>query len=397
MYRILLIHNHLRPPSGENVVFENEKRLLLEKGHNVVTYERRNEEIDSFSIIRKTRLLWENSWSKESCREIERLIVKERPDVVHFHNTFPLISPAAYRVCYKKGIPFVQTLHHFRMICPGALLFRDGHICEDCVSGSLWNGMLHGCYKGSYIQTGLITQMLFLHRAIMTWGMATYYIALNEFCRSIFIRSGIPADKILVKPNFIFDSSDPVYTNDGYVLYLGRVSEEKGIKTLLEAWGFLNKHPLKIAGEGSTLAKMKALGNKLALPNVEFLGYQPPEKCFALIQNSKFMIVPSEGYETFSLVVREAFMAGKPVIASRLGVLSEAVAHGKTGLTFDPGNAKDLAEKVRWMLEHESEAVEMGRNARKEFEEKYTADRNYEILIKIYEKSIQSIRKRHNV
>lgn len=387
--KILLVHNFLRPPSGENIVFENEKRLLSERGNEVTTYERYNTEVDSYSTLQKASLVYNIFWSKRSCRDIKNIIIRNEPEIVHFHNTFPLISQAAYRTCYDMGIPVVHTLHHFRMLCPGALLFRENRICEDCIHGTLFNGAIHGCYKGSIPQTCLIALMISFHRAILTSSKVTAYIALNEFCKSIFVGAGIPESQILVKPNFLFDLGQPSYSHSGYALYLGRISKEKGVATLLKAWTELRDVPLKIVGEGESREELESYTKAHLGQAVEFLGYQPPHLCAELIRSARFLLVPSEWYETFSLVVREAFQGGKPVIASRLGVLKEAVDDGRTGLTFEPGNANDLAAKARWMVEHDEVAMEMGKNARKEFDEKYTADKNYEILMGIYKRAIE--------
>ena len=389
MLKILMVHNHLRPPSGENVVFENEKQLLLEKGHEVVTYERRNEETEAYSFASKALLAWKVTWAGDSFRDISAIIDKYNPDVTHFHGTFPLISPAAYWACFNKKIPGIQTLHNFRLICPGALLFRNERICEECVRGSLWHGAAHGCYNQSRLMTGIVTQMILTHRLLKTWDKVTLYIALNEFCKSIFIKGGFDGDRICVKPNFIYSDLRPEYNHKGYALFIGRLGPEKGLDTLLNAWNLAEGVPLRIVGEGPMRGELEDMARKLDLVDVTFPGYLPHDECCELIKHSRFVLVPSEGYETFNLVVREAFAQGKPVIASRLGVLDEAVAEGVTGLKFEPGNYRELAQKVKWMISHERESVEMGKNARAEFEEKYTPEKNYGTLIDIYKKAIE--------
>lgn len=390
MYRILLIHNHLRPPSGENVVFNNEKKLLEDRGNEVITYERFNNEIDSFGPTKIALLLWQSTWSKRSYRDIRTLIDEKPPDVAHFHNTFPLISLSAYMACHDKKIPIIQTLHNYRMICPGALLFKNGRICNDCVvKGSFTNGVFYGCYKKSRIMTAILALQIHFHRKLGTFKRVTYYLALNQFCKDLFVQAGVPVEQIQIKPNFLFDSVSPSYNHKGYALYLGRISAEKDIKTLIHAWSRLSrKVPLKIVGAGEQLEDMKILASQLKLNEIEFLGYQQKNICDELIRDSRFLIVPSISYETFSLVVREGFAAGKPVIASSLGVLAEAVEPGNTGLTFTPGDPLDLAQKVNWIMCHEEEAISMGRNARREYENKYTPEVNYKLLMSIYEKAI---------
>ena len=392
-FKVLVVHNYLRPPSGENVVFDNEKMLLQNHGNYVISYERDNSEIAAFRPTEIIPLLWQSIWSQQSYREIHSLLQEHRPDVAHFHNTFPLISLASYRACFEQKIPIIQTLHNYRMICPGGLLFRNNQICDVCVKSSLLKGALHGCYNDSHVKTTSIVLQTYVHRVLGTFKRVTYFLALNEFCKQLFVKAGLPEEKILVKPNFIFDFVTPSYVHRGYALYLGRVSPEKDIRTLIQAWRHLtHRVPLKIAGAGNQLENMKALATNLHLDEIEFLGYQPKEACEELVRYSRFLVIPSKCYETFSLVVREAFAVGKPVVASRLGALAEAVSSGVTGLTFTPGNPTDFAAKIDWMVEHEEDIVRMGRNARREYERKYTPEKNYQMLMAVYEKAVSSKR-----
>ena len=391
MFKILLVHNYLRPPSGENVVYESEKRLLLEKGHKIITYERNNKEITSYSFINKSTLPLKVVWARDSYKKIANLIKKHKPSLVHFHNTFPLISPTAYRVCYKYHIPIVQTLHNYRMICPGALLFRNGKICEDCITGSLWNAVKHKCYHDSCLQTSIIASMIYIHRLLRTWDMITVYIALNEFCKSIFIKAGLKKDRIFIKPNFIPNNYIPSFTHNNFAIFIGRLSREKGLYTLLNAWRSIKNLCLKIIGEGPMKEELK----KWRLTNVEIMGYLPKTQTLKLLKQAYFLVLPAECYETFSLVVHEAFACGKPVIASRLGILSKVIKDKVTGLLFEPGNVNDLVEKIKWMINHKAEAIEMGKRARVEFEDKYIADKNYELLMDIYQKAIEINKKEH--
>jgi len=221
--------------------------------------------------------------------------------------------------------------------------------------------------------------------------MITVYIALNEFCKSIFIKAGLKKDRIFIKPNFIPNNYIPSFTHNNFAIFIGRLSREKGLYTLLNAWRSIKNLCLKIIGEGPMKEELK----KWRLTNVEIMGYLPKTQTLKLLKQAYFLVLPAECYETFSLVVHEAFACGKPVIASRLGILSKVIKDKVTGLLFEPGDVRDLAEKVKWMVDHKAEAIEMGKRARVEFENKYTADKNYELLMDIYQKAIEINKKEH--
>lgn len=395
--KILIIHNKHRSgaPSGDDSVFNWERKLLESRGHRVLVYDRHNDEIATFNIWQKANLIWKTTWLPSSYRQIRKIIRAKRPEVVHFHNIFPLISPSAYYACYYEGVPIVQTLHDFRFICPQIYMLRDGQICEECINHTLWRGMKHRCFQKSYTMTGWVSMMIWVHRILRTWKEKIIsFIAATDFVRMKFIEAGFPANKITVKPNFLANPPKPEYSNNGYAVFIGRLGQEKGVKTLLEAWRRLSKRSLKIIGEGPDRKQLINIAETYKLGNVEFMGLIPHRDCINILQNAKFLVMPSECYETFGLTIIEAFACGKPLIASKLGAMAEIVEHGRTGLLFEPGNANDLAEKVRWMYENEDEVIRMGKNARAEFEAKYTAERNYQLLIEIYGKAIEIYKNR---
>jgi glycosyltransferase involved in cell wall biosynthesis len=378
--RILLAHNYYQRAGGEDQVFAAETALLESKGNRVARYEEHNARIDG----RNAAGAAVNAvWSAASARQLRKLVRSHQAEIVHFHNTFPLISPAAYYAAQKEGAAVVQTLHNFRLVCPGATLFRDGMVCEECIQQrSLRPAMAHKCYRGSRPATAAVAVMLTVHRAARTFRrQVDCYIALSEFARRKFIAGGLPEDRIVVKPNFV--SSDPGVGpgTGGYALFVGRLSAEKGISLLASAWRELGTIPLVVAGDGPLAGTTWPMG-------VSWIGSQPREKILALMSEARVLIVPSECYENGPLAALEAFACGLPVIASNLGSMAETVTHEKTGLLFEPGDAADLARKVKWAFEHPEAMEKMRVNARSEFEEKYTADRNYEILMAIYEAAI---------
>jgi glycosyltransferase involved in cell wall biosynthesis len=330
-------------------------------------------------------------WNSKSVRSFTDLIQLHKPDVVHFHNTFPLISPAAYYAAQKEGTAVVQTLHNFRLLCPGATLFREGRPCEECIEKkSLRPAIAHACYRGSRPATAAVATMLTVHRAVGTWRRKVdLYIALSEFARRKFIEGGLPASRIVVKPNFV--SPDPgIGTASGkYALFVGRLSAEKGIAVLESAWKELSHIPLLVAGDGP-LAGMKWPWG------ATWIGRQPHEKILTLMREARVLIFPSECYEGAPMTILEAFACGLPVIASNLGSMAEMITHQRTGLLFTPGDAADLARKVRWAFDHPDAVEGMRAAARREFEEKYTAETNYKMLIGIYEDAIERARKRRH-
>jgi len=383
--KILQVHNRYQLSGGEDVVVENEKRLLESKGHIVLQFIKDNKEIIGYSFLKKAKLINSAVWSKESFKEVKELIKNVKPDICHVHNYMPLISPSVFYACYKMKVPVVQTLHNYRMLCSNAYLFRNGKACEKCVGKSLYHGVKYGCYRDSRIQTFTVARMIEINKKKGTWNdKIDGYIALTNFSKNKFIEGGLPEDKIFVKPNFLFE--DPGYSekDENYFLFAGRLDETKGINVLIET---ATKSPhirFKVAGDGP-LKK-----NIINIPNVEYLGQLNKKELVEKIKNSTALIFPSLLYENMPMIIIETFACGKPMIASNLGAIAELIEDGRTGLLFEPGNANDLAEKIIWAFEHREEMKQMGMNARKEYEEKYTAEKNYLILMDIYQKAIEN-------
>jgi glycosyltransferase involved in cell wall biosynthesis len=392
--KILLCHNYYRQPGGEDTEYSAEKALLTSFGHQVLEYVRRNNEISLDGFLAKLSLGLRSIWASDSVGEIRAVLWREKPDVVHFHNTFPLISPGAYYACYEAGVPVVQTLQNYRLLCPAATLHRSGAICEECLEHGLLQGVKHGCYCGSRSTTAMVGLMLAFHRWMNTWTeMVNRYIAPTEFVRRKFVQGGIPAHKISVKPNLVYP--DPgVRTDKGeYALFVGRLVPEKGVDTLLEAWKLIeNAVPLRIAGDGPMRAALEAQKENAGLGNVLFEGQLSREKLRAVMKRAALLIFPSEWYEPFGLAIAEAFACGVPVIVSRLDPLLETVEEGKTGLCFTARKAIELAAKVDWAWTHSNEMEEMGRAARTRYQTEHSAERNYMELMHIYHEACHSSR-----
>lgn len=386
--KILSIHNAYQIRGGEDESRESEQRLLREYGHQVDVYEEHNDRIKQ---INPAQLAIKTIWSTEAYQTVKQKLKSSKYDVVHVQNFFPLISPSVYYAAKEEGVPVVQTLRNYRLLCPNALFFREGKVCEDCVGKIIpYPGIQHGCYRENRMASTATASMITIHRAMNTWHkMVDKYIALTEFARQKFIQGGLPSEKIVVKPNFVHPDPGSCKSIGGYALYVGRLSVEKGLDTILSAWENLDSPiPLKIVGDGPLAQKVQETAKRL--PQVEWLGRKPMSEVHRLMGEAMFLIFPSKWYETFGRVAVEAFAKGTPVIASNIGAIAELVKPGNTGLHFQPGDSQDLATQVKWALANPSDIVRMGKNARLEFEAKYTAQQNYQYLITIYESVCKS-------
>jgi glycosyltransferase involved in cell wall biosynthesis len=376
--KVLVAHNGYRHRGGEDSVVASELDLLRARGHAVQLYARHNDEADA---ARPLSLAAQSLWSRRTHDELSALLARERPDVVHVHNTLPLISPSIYWACAQAQIPVVQTLHNFRLACPQAMFLREGRVCEQCLGRAPWPAVVHGCYRGSRAQTAVVAATVGVHRLLGTWRhKVARYIALNAFCRDKFIEAGLPAGRIAVRPNFV-ESPDRVSQPREGVLYVGRLSTEKGIAVLLEALQQDGQPGVRIVGDGPEAARLR--GRR----GVRALGALPGEAVLREMGTARALVIPSIWYENHPRTLVEAYACGTPVIASRMGALATLVEEGRTGLLFEAGNAADLARVLRWAHEHPEAMAAMGARARQVYEAEYSAQRGYERLIGIYEEA----------
>ncbi len=384
--RILVVHNRYLIRGGEEESAAAEQKLLRRNGHEVDLYEEDNRRVRELGRLR-TAL--RTVWSPESYRLTRQRLRRQRYDLVHVNNFFPLISPSIYYAARAEGVPVVQSLRNYRLICPNAELFRSGRICEDCVGRRVpWPGVVHACYRGSRPASAAVASMIAVHNHLQTWRrMVDLYIAVSRFARDKLIEGGLPAERIVVKPNFVERAPALGTGAGGYALFVGRLSPEKGLATVLDTWQRLRPAiPLKIVGDGP-LAETVAAAAAGEL-NVECLGRRPLLEVYEIMRGARFMVLPSEWYEPFGRVVVEAFSCGTPVIASDTGGMAELVDDGRTGRLFRTGDACDLAQAVEWALDHPEELARMRGEARAEFEANYTAERNYQQLMAIYRQAL---------
>lgn len=379
--RLLVVHNAYQHRGGEDAVVESEVALLRAHGHAVEIYTRSNDELLGMSMLAMAQ---QTLWSSRTTQEITALIRHFQPDVIHAHNTFPLISPSLYWAAARAGVPVVQTLHNYRLLCLNGLFLREGNVCKECLGRLPWRGVAHKCYRSSRAASAVVAVMLLLHRVLRTYrNKLARYIALNDFSRNKFIEGGLPAERIVVKPNFV-DLPIPEALPRQGLLFVGRLSVEKGIRTLASAAAFFSDSCLRIAGDGPDRALLEGV------KGITLLGNLTGETVRLEMNRASALVLPSIWYENFPRTIVEAFATGLPVIASRIGALADLVRDGETGLLFEPGNALDLSNKMAWALAHPDAMANMGRKARAQYEAEFTADRNYEQLIEIYESAVRS-------
>jgi glycosyltransferase involved in cell wall biosynthesis len=391
--KIVLVHNLYQQAGGEDVVFESEKRLLERNGHTVIPYVRSNMELQNTSYLDWIIIAPEIIWSSKTRHEFAAILDAERPDIVHIHNTFVVISPSIYSACRERGIPIVNTLHNFRLLCPASSFFRDGKVCEECVDHSLLRSVRYGCYRNSRGATAGVALTLAFHRALGTWRTSiTRFIALTEFAKQKFIAAGFSSEKFVVKPNFTDPDPGERVGPGEYAVFIGRLAENKGLRVLLDAWKKLpTQFPLQIVGDGPERLALEAQASQLQLSGITFRGKLPRATAIETVKGARFLIAPSTWFEGFPMGIVESFACGTPVICSRLGGMTAIVDDHLTGLHFNPGDAQDLATTLEWAWDHPSELAEMGRSARRKFERDYNAEKNYSLLMGIYDEALTSL------
>ena len=385
--KILLIHNKYQQKGGEDSVFENELSLLQKYGHMVDKLIFDNNQIKSAKDKLKVGLY--GIYNPESAKILENKINSFKPDIIHVHNFFPIASPSIFFTAKKFNIPVVMTLHNYRLICPNALLFRDGNICEECIDKFFpYPGIIHKCYRNSLMQTLSLSLITSIHRYIKTWhSKVNKFITLTNFQKNKFLSSSIniPEKKFIVKPNFSEDFGEGYQNRENYFLYVGRLSQEKGITTMLKAFEGTDFN-LTIVGDGNLKNEVIKYAKKNK--NIKYLGYKPKKEITILLKKSKALVFPSECYEGFPTALVEALSTGTPIITSNIGSQAEIVKDKHLGLHFEVGDFIDLRKKIAKFSEKNDKILY--KNARNEYLEKYTPEKNYEKLINIYKETINA-------
>jgi glycosyltransferase involved in cell wall biosynthesis len=381
--KVLMVHNRYQQRGGEDAVVDAEVALLRSNGIEVRRLDADNDSIQG--IGKKVQVsLSQFGLPVGQDRRLSRTLAEFRPDIVHVHNWFPTLTASVFRTCQQAQIPVVHTLHNYRLLCANATLFRDGHVCEDCIGTLLRTpGLVHKCYKGSLAGSAVATAGMLAH-----WGMGTWhrsvdkFIALTEFARLKMIQGGLPEEKIAVKPNFVEPDPGPGSGFGGYFVYAGRLAEEKGLRTLLQCWTDGPRLPLlKIVGTGPLESEVKNAAENLT--NVEYCGSVAGDKVMELMADSLATICPSLWFEGMPRVVIESLAVGTPVIASRIGCYPEMIVDTETGALFPAGDAIGLGQRIRDLLEQDS-LKNMRAKARRRFESEYSGSKNLLAVLSIY-------------
>jgi glycosyltransferase involved in cell wall biosynthesis len=381
--RILVAHNRYQQAGGEDTVVALEMEMLSRRGHDVELLATDNHAI----VDSKAQVLaaLRSFYSRPSYDLTTEKIKSFRPDILHIHNIVPGLSPSIYYAANAADIPVVQTLHNYRLVCANGQLFRDGRPCEECVtSHSFLPGVKHACYRNSHMGSAVVGAGTAVHSALGTWQQRVdRYIVLSKFAASMLGGTRVPLDKMRVKPNFTVDRGAGA-GDGGYALFVGRLSKEKGLETLLEAdaMGKLAL-PVYIVGGGPMLQTIEAA---CAMPGsqLRYLGYKSGEEVFELMKRASALLAPSIWYEGFPMVIVEALSFGVPIIASRIGSLPEIIDVGVSGLLHNPGDAAGIAEAVRWVADNSVDVAAMRQAARNRYLNHYSEEQNYCELLKIY-------------
>lgn len=390
--RILSVHNQFRQYAGSDIVAAADEKMFAEHA-DVASYIRHSGEIASAATAQKLLFGLDTLYSRRTVREITELVARFRPDIAYVHNVFPLISPSLYHVLHRLRVPSVHIIHDFRLWCPNSRFYINNQPCQSCQMGNYWQALNKRCVQGSTGYSALYAGSLYLNQKLGFKEKIGGYICLTEFAKNLLLQSQIPEDKIHVCPNHINASEfTPKYGGGNYVLYLGGLYRDKGVMTVAKAFTQLPHIPLKFVGAGDAEQELRDFVAQNRMTNVEIVGFKKGKEKLEYLRDSMFTIVASHCYETFGLVVLEAFASGKPVIASAIGALPYIVQPQETGLLFKSQDAHDLAEKVGWLYERPEQIEAMGRKGRALVESKYDSRFRYPSLRAIFEAVIEKSR-----
>lgn len=376
--KILQAHNYYQQAGGEDTVVAQEKALLESNGHEVFTYYKNNDIISSIKGVQKIGLLKETTWSRKTYEEVNTILKQDKIDLCHVHNTLPLISPSIYYACKDNNVPVVQTLHNYRLICTNGLLMRDGRICEDCLGRSAYGAISKKCYRNSAIQTYVVARMLQKNKRMGTWSnQVDAYLCLTELARQKFIEHGLPEDKLYVKPNFIDNRTVLSTHKENFLVYAGRVMENKGARLILEL-AKKTKHSIKIIGDGDMIEEFNGI------PNVELLGRRTHDETIRVLSKAKAILFPTMLYEGMPMTIIEGFSLKTPIIATNIGASKSMIKNEVTGLLFKMGDYDDFYNKVEVCFTQPKLIQDIVSNAFNEYKMHFTAESNYKMIMEVY-------------
>ncbi len=401
--KILLVHNFYgsSAPSGENTVYTAEKSLLQANGHDVVEFTRHSDEIRRQAAWGAIKGALSTPWNPFALIKVARALGREQPAIMHAHNTFPLLSPAIFHAAKQTATATVLTLHNYRTVCAAAIPMRAGQTCTECIDRhSVLPALRYGCYRHSHLATLPLATSIALHQKLGTWQeQVDAFIVLTDFQRQLMIKAGFPAERLHIKPHFYPDPPAPLpwAQREDRVVFVGRLGEEKGVRFLLDAWRQWGEQApsLELIGDGPLRAELQQLAQGLG-DGVIFSGQLPFAETQLRLAKAKLLVLPSLCFEGFPMVIREAFALGVPVAASNLGAMASLVEDGRNGVLFEPGSVNNLSQNLAASWNDQGLLETMAQAARAEFEEKYTAEANYRLLMDIYQKAIENRRRKLN-
>jgi len=388
--KILMIHDYYINRGGEDVSFESEVKMLRDAGHEVITYTKHNKEIINAKGTKMIKVALNTIWNFKVYKEIKKIIKEAKPDIVHFQNTFPIISPSAYWACKSENVPAIQALRNYRLICPSGLLYNKGKITEKSVKQFFpYSALLGRYYRDSFLATLPIALMLFIHRIIGTYkNKVDAYIAVSEFVKRKHVEAGFDKDTIMVKRNVASPQKSKNQLRKR-VIFFGRLTKEKGILTLIKSWKSIKEFELTIIGEGPLYNSIKKITQSENLKNVSLIGFKKNEELDSELNKCSFVICPSEWYEPAARTIIESFSRGIPVIASNIGGNSELIVNRHNGLLFEAGNFNNLAKKILLLTKNEKLIRRLGANAKIDYLKTHSPPENCKALMTIYEKVMQ--------
>ncbi len=399
--KILQINKFFYIKGGSDTYFFSLSDLLSQNGHEVAFFSMKDPKNRSSSFseyfvdnidfskregLKEFKKAAHSFYSLEAKRKLEKLIKKYRPDIAHLHNIAHHLSPSILSVLKKHNIPIVQTLHDYQLICPNYKLYTEGEVCERCKKYKYFETVIHKCLQDAYLPSAFEALEMYFHKSLQIYeNMIDYYVSPSEFLAEKLVAWGHDKRKIAVINNFINSKNfKPNFKNGNYILYFGRLAEEKGLKILVQAMKEANDINLKIAGEGPLKPKLEKYARENKLSNIEFLGFKNQEELSGLISDSAFTVMPSVWYENYPYGILESFAFGKPVVASDLGGISELIIKGKTGFSCRPGEPGDLAQKIKKLYSDKDLILKMGKAARKFVEENNSPETHYKQIIALY-------------
>lgn len=386
---ILQIHNYYRFRGGEEQTVLKEREIMEAQGHHVETVTIDSREIVAKQGFKKIYYILNAFFSLRTVKMMKKSIRSIRPEIIHVHNIFPLLSPSVFYAARKEHIPIVQTIHNYRYLClNGLFLLNNGAICERCKEGNYLHGIFRRCYQESFLKSGVMGAVLFLHRLLKTFTeKVDLYIPLTNFSKKKLIEAGFPVSKIEIKPHFVSVADfKPIVKYEEYAVCIGRLSREKGLMTLIEAFKKIDKIGLKILGDGPLRRELER--SAAGFSQIQFLGFIPGEKRFEILGKAMFLVFPSECYENMPYTILESFACGVPVIASKIGGLKELIREEETGLFFEPGNPIDLQMKIERLSKDTKLLEGMRQKAREEAESRFSEEIGYQNILKIYKKAV---------